>query len=57
MHKRNTKKKLNITIKRQQLELLRVIASEEDWDLQYLIDNYFPKSKKKSEKSEKSGKS
>jgi hypothetical protein len=51
MHKRDTKKKLNITIKRQQLELLRVIASEEDWDLQYLIDNYFPKSKKKSEKS------
>jgi len=52
MHKRETKKKLNIIIKRQQLELLRVIASEEGWDLKELINNYFPKSNKKSSKSD-----
>jgi len=47
------KRKINITIKRQRLELLRTIASEEGWPLEELhqISKRLEKSKEQSRKS------
>ena len=57
MNKKDSKKRLNITIKRQRLELLRTIAFEEGWNLEELINNYYFTSKNNSDNSDNSDKS
>jgi len=48
MYKNKNKNIINIIIKRQRLEVLRIISAAEGWDLNNLIEKYI-----KNEKNEK----
>ena len=50
MNKKSNKKKLNIIIQRQKYELLKTIASEEEWDIDRLTYKYININIKKEEK-------
>ena len=50
MNKKSNKKKLNIIIQRQKYELLKTIASGEDWDIERLTYKYININIKKEEK-------
>tara|TARA_B110001469_G_scaffold125518_1_gene141091 strand:- start:413 stop:547 length:135 start_codon:yes stop_codon:yes gene_type:complete len=43
MYKNKNKKIINIIIKRQRLEILRIISAAEGWNLNTLIEKYIKK--------------
>jgi len=53
MNKKSNKKKLNIIIQRQKYELLKTIASGEDWDIERLTYKYININKEVKEVKEK----
>ena len=50
MNKKSNKKKLHIIIQRQKYELLKTIASGEDWDIELLAYKYIKKEEKDKDK-------